>query len=153
MKKMPSSSTQNAENPLLLSGLALAGANDRKQPGEGILTAEEIASTNLEGVEWAVLSACDSGLGEIQAGEGLFGLRRAFQLAGARTVIASLWPADDANTNRWMQELYRSRFLEGRSTAEAVSHASLSLLAYRRAAHLGAHPLYWAGFVAVGDWR
>jgi CHAT domain-containing protein/Tfp pilus assembly protein PilF len=153
MTKMPSSSTQNAENPLLLSGLALAGANDRKQPGEGILTAEEIASTNLEGVEWAVLSACDSGLGEIQAGEGLFGLRRAFQLAGARTVIASLWPADDASTNRWMRELYRSRFLEGRSTAEAVSHASLSLLAYRRAAHLGTHPLYWAGFVAVGDWR
>lgn len=141
------------ENPLLLSGLALAGANDRNHAGDSILTAEEVVSLNLDGLEWAVLSACDSGLGEIHAGEGVFGLRRAFQLAGARTVILSLWPADDNNTRLWMEELYRARFLRGATTADAVRAATLSLLAHRRAAHLSTHPLYWAGFLAAGEWR
>ena len=141
------------ENPLLLSGLALAGANDSRRPGDGILTAEEIVSLNLDGLDWAVLSACDTGLGEIQAGEGVFGLRRAFQLAGARTVIMSLWPIDDNSTRLWMQELYRARFLRGAATSEAVRTATQTLLAHRRAAHLSTHPLYWAGFLAVGEWR
>ena len=78
------------DNPLLLSGLALAGANRRASTStdedDGILTAEEVASLDLEGVEWAVLSACDTGIGEVKAGEGVFGLRRAFQVAGASTV-------------------------------------------------------------------
>ena len=142
-----------ADNPLLLSGLALAGANEGTQPDEGILTAEEIASMNLDGLEWAVLSACDTGLGAIQAGEGVFGLRRAFQLAGARTVIMSLWPVDDESTRLWMRELYRARFLRGAATSEAVRAATLAVLAHRRSAHLGTHPLYWAGFLAVGEWR
>jgi CHAT domain-containing protein len=141
------------ENPLLLSGLALAGANEGKRPGEGILTAEEIASLNLAGLEWVVLSACDTALGEIHTGEGVFGLRRAFQLAGARTVIMSLWQVDDNTTRLWMEELYRARFLRGAATAEAVRTATLSVLAHRRAAHLGTHPLYWAGFLAAGEWR
>ena len=80
-----------AENPLLLSGLALAGANRRAEAGprdeDGILTAEEVTSLNLDGVEWAVLSACDTGLGQVRIGEGVFGLRRAFQVAGVHTVI------------------------------------------------------------------
>jgi len=82
----------SAENPLLLSGLAFAGANRRTsakpEESDGILTAEEIASLNLEGVDWAVLSACNTGAGEIKVGEGVFGLRRAFQVAGAKTVVA-----------------------------------------------------------------
>ena len=82
------------ENPLLSSGLALAGANRRRAAGpdedDGILTAEEVASLNLRGVEWAVLSACDTGLGTVAAGEGVLGLRPVFQVAGARTVIMSL---------------------------------------------------------------
>jgi CHAT domain-containing protein len=148
----PASATP-AENPLLLSGLALAGANESNRLGEGILTAEEIASLNLDGLEWAVLSACDSGLGEIRAGEGVFGLRRAFQLAGARTVIMSLWQVDDNSTRLWMQELYRARFVRGAATSEAVRTATLSVLANRRTSHLSTHPLYWAGFVAAGEWR
>ncbi|MGO9093823.1 MAG: CHAT domain-containing tetratricopeptide repeat protein [Bryobacteraceae bacterium] len=151
----PASGT--SENPLLLSGLALAGANGRGATGPaddlGIVTAEQIAAMDLEGVEWAVLSACNTGLGELRAGEGIFGLRRAFQAAGVRTVIAGLWPAEDESTRRWMQALYRSRFLAGMSTSEAVREATLSMLLAQRSHHLSTHPLYWGGFVAVGDWR
>jgi hypothetical protein len=97
-----------------LSGLAFAGANKRQSArwaeDDGILTAEEIASLDLHGVEWAVLSACDTGVGEIKAGEGVFGLRRAFQVAGARTVIMSLWSVEDRATREWMAALYRERF-------------------------------------------
>ena len=100
-------------SPLLLSGLALAGANQRASASateeDGILTAEEIAGLDLTGVEWAVLSACDTGVGEIQAGEGVFGLRRAMQLAGVHTLVMSLWPVDDEATRAWMTALYRAR--------------------------------------------
>jgi CHAT domain len=110
-----------AENPLLLSGLAFAGANRRgsAKPDEtdGILIAEEIAGINLEGVDWAVLSACDTGVGEIKVGEGVFGLRRAFQVAGAKTVIMSLWPVEDETTRQWMGTLYREHFLSGMGKA------------------------------------
>jgi CHAT domain-containing protein/tetratricopeptide (TPR) repeat protein len=145
------------ENPLLLSGLALAGANHRQAAGpeeeDGVLTAEEIAALDLQGVDWAVLSGCETGVGETRAGEGVFGLRRAFQMAGAQTLIMSLWPVDDEATRDWMTALYRHRFIEGLATIAAVRQASLDLLAARRAAGLSTHPFYWAGFVAAGDWR
>jgi CHAT domain-containing protein len=145
------------ENPLLRSGLALAGANRRAavRPDEddGILTAEEVASLNLEGVEWAVLSACDTGLGEIKAGEGVFGLRRAFQIAGARTVIMSLWSVEDRSTMEWMRALYEGRLRRGLNTADAVRDASVAVLRDRRARGQSTHPFFWAGFVASGDWR
>jgi CHAT domain-containing protein/tetratricopeptide (TPR) repeat protein len=145
------------ENPLLLSGLALAGANRRGAalPGadDGILTAEEVASMDLSGVEWAVLSACETGLGEARSGEGLFGLRRAFQIAGARTLITSLWAVDDEASRRWMRALYERRLVGGLSTAESVREASLALLRERRAVGQSTHPFFWAGFVAAGDWR
>ena len=145
------------ENPLLLSGLAMAGANRRAAASadeeDGILTAEEVASLNLDGVEWAVLSACDTGLGEIKAGEGVFGLRRAFQVAGARTVIMSLWSVEDRAAMQWMRALYEGRLRRGLDTAEAVRAASLTVLAERRARGQSTHPFFWAGFVAAGDWR
>ncbi len=148
---------EGRENPLLLSGLAFAGANRRGaarlDEDDGILTAEEVAGLNLNGVEWAVLSACDTGLGEIRAGEGVFGLRRAFQVAGARTVIMSLWPVDDQATRAWMRALYEARFSRGLSTADAVHSASVSVLRDRRAKKQSTLPLYWAAFVAAGDWR
>jgi CHAT domain-containing protein/Tfp pilus assembly protein PilF len=145
------------ESPLLLSGLAFAGANRRAAAGpdedDGLLTAEEVSALNLEGVEWAVLSACDTGLGEVKAGEGVFGLRRAFQVAGVRTVIMSLWPVDDQATRIWMRALYQGRLQKKLSTADAMHQASLTVLRNRRANHQSTHPFYWAAFVAAGDWR
>lgn len=149
--------SRGAINPLRLSGLALAGANHRDSapPGveDGVLTAEEIATLDLGATEWAVLSACDTGLGDISSGEGLFGLRRALQVAGARTVILSLWSVRDQDALRWMQSLYRARLVRHADTATAVRAASRELLAERRAAHDSTHPFYWAGFLATGEWR
>ena len=145
------------QNPLLLSGLAMAGANRHAASGpaedDGILTAEEVAALNLDGVEWAVLSACDTGLGTVAAGEGVFGLRRAFQVAGVHTVIMSLWSVDDRATQQWMEALYRARLSQHLDTADSVRQASLTLLRERRAKRQNTNPFYWAGFVAAGDWR
>jgi CHAT domain-containing protein len=151
------SAADKVDNPLRLSGLALAGANRRSEArpeeDDGILTAEEVAALDLHGVEWAVLSACDTGVGEIKAGEGVFGLRRAFQVAGARTVIMSLWSVDDQATRAWMRALYEGRFQRQLSTADAVHQASLTVLRDRRARGQSTHPFFWAAFVAAGDWR
>jgi CHAT domain-containing protein len=145
------------ENPLLLSGLALAGANRRSDAGtdedDGILTAEEVSALNLEGVEWAVLSACNTGLGTVVSREGVLGLRRAFQVAGVRTVIMSLWSVDDRATLQWMERLYEARFRQNLSTVEAVRDASVRVLRDRRARRQSTNPFFWAAFVASGDWH
>ena len=144
--------------PLAFSGLALSGANHwqraRSGADDGILTAEEIAALDLSAVQWAVLSACDTGLGAIGAnGEGIFGLRRVFVLAGARTVITSLWSVEDQAARQWMSALYEAHWIDGVTSAEAVRQASRSVLAARREAGLSTHPHHWAGFVAAGDWH
>jgi CHAT domain-containing protein len=140
---------------LALGGLALAGANrraDRQADEEdGVLTAEEITSLDLQGVEWVVLSACETGLGEIHESEGVLGLRRSFQLAGAHSLILSLWSVDDASTREWMEELYRARF-DGESTVKAVQIASRECIARRRQDAVSTHPFYWGAFVATGGW-
>jgi hypothetical protein len=145
------------ESPLLRAGLALAGANRRASAAvdrdDGILTAEEITAVDLSGVEWAVLSACDTGIGDRVSGEGVLGLRRAFEMAGARTVIMSLWPVADASASRWMAALYRQRFITGATTLTAARAASRSLLNEARANGTSTHPARWAGFIAAGDWR
>lgn len=145
------------ENPLRLSGLVLAGANARGHAGadeeDGILTAEEIAALDLSRVDWAVLSACETGVGDVRLREGVFGLRRAFQVAGAGTLIMSLWSVDDDATREWMGALYEARLAQGLGTADAVRQASRAVLADRRARGQSTHPFYWASFVAAGDWR
>jgi CHAT domain-containing protein len=152
-----SSRFARAENTLLLSGLALAGANHRYNANasqeDGILTAEEIASLNLSGVEWAVLSACDTGLGHIEESEGVLGLRRAFRVAGARTLIMSLWAVEDKATEEWMSALYHARIVRGMDSAQCVRQASLEVLESRRERGDNTHPFSWAGFVGAGDWR
>jgi len=83
----------------------------------------------------------------------VFGLRRAFQVAGARTVVMSLWQVEDRSARVWMRALYEGRLVQWLDTADAVREASLSVLRDRRARQQSTHPFYWAGFVAAGDWR
>lgn len=137
-------------SPLLRAGLVFAGAADGESPdgGDGILTAEEVAAMDLGGVEWAVLSACDTGVGEIVDGEGVLGLRRAFEIAGARSVVMTLWPVADTATRRFMTALYEERFERGASTARAVRDAARRLIEKRRARGEDTHPFHWAAFVA-----
>jgi CHAT domain-containing protein/tetratricopeptide (TPR) repeat protein len=138
-------------NPLLQSGLVFAGANSLRE--SSLLTAQQIASLNLEGLDWAVLSACNTGGGALHDGEGVLGLQRAFRIAGARSVILTLWPVDDSMSRRYMHELYLQRFGRHATTADAVWNASRKLLANRRAAGESTHPWYWAGFVGSGGWE
>jgi CHAT domain-containing protein/tetratricopeptide (TPR) repeat protein len=139
----------------LLPGLALAGANAPADPQseDGFLTAEEITALDLSSVEWAVLSACETGRSDPGAVEAVQGLHRSFRRAGARTVIVSLWAVDDAATRTWMGDLYRARLVTRRNTAESVRDASRQMLAERRKAKQDLHPFHWAAFVASGDWR
>ncbi|MFN0149296.1 MAG: CHAT domain-containing protein [bacterium] len=153
----PSSPTRREENPLRFAGLVLAGANHRVNAGpdeeDGILTAEEIAALDLSRVTWCVLSACETGVADTYAGEGVLSLRRAVQVAGARTLISSLWPVRDEATRAWMRALYEARLRGGLDTAASVQAASRTILAERRARGASTHPFLWAGFVASGDWR
>lgn len=121
--------------------------------GNGFLSESDIAVLSLERAQWVVLSACDTGLADSRAYEGAFGLRRAFHLAGARTVIMSLWPVHDQATADWMAALYRARLREQVDTPTALHSAQRAVLERRRANGQSDHPYYWAAFVAAGDWR
>lgn len=139
------------ESPLLRSGLALAGANTwlKNEPlppeaEDGLLTAEDVTSLDLLDTRLVVLSACETGLGEVQVGEGVFGLRRAFILAGARTLVISLWQVPDQQTQELMIEFYRS-ILAGQSRAEALRQAQLMLK------EKYPHPFYWGAFICQGE--
>jgi CHAT domain-containing protein len=138
-------------NPLLHSGLVFAGANASRD--SAILTAQQVASLDLSGVDWAVLSACSTGNGELRDGEGVLGLQRAFRIAGARSVVMTLWPVDDEVTGRFMHVLYADRFVRHDSTADALWNSARKLLLERRAEGKSTHPWYWAGFVGSGGWE
>jgi CHAT domain-containing protein/Tfp pilus assembly protein PilF len=136
------------ENPLLRSGLALAGANLRDGKGDdGILTALEASGLNLWGTKLVVLSACDTGLGEVRNGEGVYGLRRAFVLAGAESLVMSLWPISDYTTRELMINYYRN-LKQGMGRGEALRQVQLDML--KRNPKL--HPFYWANFIQAGEW-
>jgi CHAT domain-containing protein len=139
------------ENPLLRSGLLLAGYNTWLARGElppeaedGMLTAEDVTGLDLLDTELVVLSACETGLGEVHVGEGVFGLRRAFVLAGAKTLVMSLWKVPDQQTQELMVDFYQ-RILKGEPRAEALRQAQLAL----KAKH--PDPLYWGAFICQGD--
>jgi CHAT domain-containing protein len=141
---------RKASNPLLRSGLILAGGNrvwkgEEPVPGmeDGILTAQEISEMYLPNTELVVLSACETGLGEIQGGEGVFGLQRAFKLAGVETILMSLWKVPDNETSELMQIFYK-KWLNGMDKHAAFRSAQLELR------HKYPHePKKWAGFVMV----
>jgi CHAT domain-containing protein len=118
-------------HPGLLSGIALAGANRDPVPigeDDGILTALEVAELDLSELELAVLSACETGLGEVAGGEGLIGLQRAFHVAGAHAVIASLWKIDDQATRALMGRFYKNLWGQGLAPMVALREAQLSIL-------------------------
>jgi CHAT domain-containing protein/tetratricopeptide (TPR) repeat protein len=153
-------------NPLLLSGLLLAGASDtaianmagtqHQAPEDGFLTAEEIAALDLSGVDLVMLSACESGLGRIEVGEGVFGLSHAFELAGARSVLMSLWRLPDVTMPAFVADLYRELTRRGPGALEIVAALRKAKLAGLRRAEtdlLSRHPRYWAGIVACGAWN
>jgi tetratricopeptide (TPR) repeat protein len=166
-----------ARNPLLRSRLVLAGANQSLD--RGYVTGEEVAGLDLRGVELVVLSACETGLGKVESGEGVFGLHRAFQAAGARTLVASLWQVDDAATSVLMEEFYANLWEKKLPKLEALRRAQVTVLEDRarvtqRAKELSARrgggaepqdvpdrikpgavssspPAWWAAFVLHGD--
>lgn len=139
-------------NPLLRSGLMLAGAAQTasgvKQPDlesndNGILTAYEAMNLNLEGTELIVLSACETGLGDVKAGEGVYGLQRAFQVAGAETLVMSLWKVDDAATQQLMTSFY-TNWLRTGNKLRAFKQAQQQLMTKYK------EPYYWGAFVMLG---
>jgi tetratricopeptide (TPR) repeat protein/CHAT domain-containing protein len=162
-------------NPGVLSGIALAGAN-RLREGEGddgILTAVELAPLDLGSTELVVFSACETGLGATAGGEGLLGLQRAAQVAGVRTVVASLWKVDDLETQILMARFYDNLWKKGTSKIEALRDAQLSMLRDAQGRALAQGPgrgpgelrdrpagerrpapaAAWAAWVLSGDWR
>ena len=142
------------QNPLLRSGLMLAGAqntlkNDTTnvrqisaQNEDGILTAYEVSNLNLFGTELVVLSACETGLGEIRNGQGVYGLQRSFAVAGAERIVMSLWTVNDEATGELMKLFYQN-WLSGMAKYEALRQAQLSLQKDFP------HPYYWGAFVMI----
>ena len=170
-----SKNSAKIDNPGLQSGLVLAGANQPIQAGldDGILTASEVAELDLTGVEQAVLSACETGLGKSLAGEGLLGLQRAFQLAGARTVVASMWKVPDLATKELMTRYYENIWEKKMGKLEALREAQLWMLKEGKKRGIDAEtvdtknapkpavvetgnrmpPLYWGAWVLSGAWN
>lgn len=143
-------------DPMLLSGVILAAANDDHpplDPYDGILTAAEVATLRLEDTQLVVLSACETGLGEVHSGQGVLGLQRGFAEAGARTLVMSLWSVPDEATAALMADLYK-QLLRRRSMSppDALQRAQLAMLARNRR-NGDARPGEWAAFVSAGDWR
>ncbi|MGE5503863.1 MAG: tetratricopeptide repeat protein [Actinomycetota bacterium] len=139
------------DNPLLRSGLAFAGINanapllgEIDTDNDGVLTALEVLSLNLTGTKLAILSACETGLGEIHEGEGVYGLRRSFQEAGVGSVVSSLWEVSDAGTQTLMASLY-ARLLAGKSPHQALREAQLEMLRTPQ----WSSPYIWSAFFMV----
>jgi tetratricopeptide (TPR) repeat protein/CHAT domain-containing protein len=145
------------EDPMLRSGLYFAGANrtlsgKASTQGEdnGVLTSLEAGNLNLRGTELVVLSACNTGQGDVKDGEGVFGLRRALQEAGAQKVLMSLWSVPDEETLELMN-LFYAKWLSGIETHQALKEAQLEMREKVRSAHDGKDlPYYWGAFVLVG---
>ena len=140
------------DNPLLRAGLAFAGINANASvlgeidtDNDGVLTALEVLSLDLSGTRLAILSACETGLGEIHEGEGVYGLRRAFQEAGVQSVVSSLWEVSDAGTQTLMSAVYK-RLLAGETPHKALRDSQIEML---RKSEWSA-PYIWSAFFMVG---
>jgi CHAT domain-containing protein/Tfp pilus assembly protein PilF len=141
----PSPSSSDPVEGLDRSGLAMAGAN---QGAGGIITAREIAGFDWWGTQLVVVAACETGVGAVPSGDGVYGMRRALVLAGAESQVVSLWSVNDASTRALMRDFY-DELARGTGRAEALRRAKRALLRQARYAH----PYYWAAFIPTGDWR
>ncbi|MFH1982949.1 MAG: tetratricopeptide repeat protein [Pseudomonadota bacterium] len=144
------------ENPLLRSGIFLAGAKRSLTTGyagtnDGIVTAEKILGLNLQGTRMVVLSACDTGLGEVKSGEGVFGLRRAFTQAGAKSLVMSLWKVPDLETKELMVQFYRNIKTGTMNRCQALRQAALKQKEIVRERYGHTNPRYWGAFVFMGQ--
>ncbi|HNH82820.1 MAG TPA: CHAT domain-containing protein, partial [Acidobacteriota bacterium] len=136
-------------NPLLRSCLFFAGANTggTTSDDDGTMTALEASQLNLWGTKLVVLSACDSGVGDVKNGDGVYGLRRALVLAGSEAQVMSLWPVSDQGTKELMTNFYR-RLKAGEGRSQALHNTQLEMLKSKR----WKHPFYWAAFIQSGAW-
>jgi len=136
------------ENPLLRSGLVFSGANHlRSGTDDGVLTALEAATLDLRGTQMVVLSACETGVGAIDRGEGVQGLRRALIVAGSESQVMSLWQVDDDATQGLMQGMYK-HLLSGKERAISLQRVKRAMLRSEEYSH----PYYWGAFIASGRW-
>jgi CHAT domain-containing protein len=144
------------ENPLLRSGIALAGANSALMAGDfdktgGIVTAERVLGLKLCGTDLVVLSACDTGLGEVLSGEGVFGLRRAFRQAGTKSLAMSMWSVPDKETKELMVEFYKNIHVGKMNRCQALRHAALTEMNTVKHRYGHTNPFYWGAFVFLGE--
>lgn len=154
--RLPNAEESVADDPFQRCGIVLAGANkirtDAPVSDDGILTGAEVLGLDLRSTECVVLSACETGVGDPRMGDGVSSLRHAFQLAGAHSVLSSLWKVPDDSTERLMSYFWQGR-AEGLNVSDALRSAQLKVIAERRAADASnsAHPYFWAAFVSTGD--
>ena len=145
LSSLSGNSSFESQNPLFRSGLLLAGANKyskKTSRNDGIITAYEISKLDLSYTDLVVLSACETGLGDIKGDEGVFGLQRAFKLAGVNSIIMSLWKIPDQQTAELMQYFYKF-YISGKSKNESLK------LAQKRISLKYPNPYYWAAFVLI----
>ncbi|MDJ0583060.1 CHAT domain-containing protein [Crocosphaera sp.] len=143
---------QQFSNPLAATGLALAGVQQRGDGDieNGLFTALEAVNLDLKGTQLIVLSACDTGLGTVETGEGIYGLRRSFVIAGSQTQIISLWRVDDQGTKDLMVDYYNKLLKEKKGRRQGLRELQLEMINGDKGDNYQ-HPYYWSSFILSGD--